>query len=177
MITAFQSFDPPPEVSIKEEAAYQKGYREGVDAGRQAMGLYIPIVAEALRDLTPYKEAYRKRLNAHMIDVLQQLLGCLVMPLSVATELTKARAVELFQHLDTSPTLKVKAANPEALKGCLPDFVVLEADTSMASTDVSLIWGDNQAEVAAHQEELQKRLVSWLAETLELITLNKEEVL
>jgi hypothetical protein len=171
----FPSFDPPPEVTPKEAAAYQKGYDEGMAAGRQAMGLYIPILAEALRDLTPYQESYRKKLNEHMVSSLEIILRSLVIPLPVAGELVRARATELTTQLDKTPSLHITVADPQALKGHIPEFVTLNANNDMAPTDVHIAWGDDQATATSHQEELQNRLTSWLAETLELITTQQEE--
>lgn len=171
----FPSFDPAPEVSPKEEAAYQKGHNDGMAAGRQAMGLYIPIITDALRDLTPYQEAYRKHLNAHMVEALEHILCALVMPLPVAKEIVKARAAELFSQLDTAPTLNITVADPQALKGQMPEFVTLNADPTMATTDMTLVWGTNQVTATSNQANLHERLTAWLAETLELITTQKEE--
>lgn len=171
----FPSFDPPPETSPKEDAAYQKGYNDGVLAGKKEMGLYIPIITDALRNLVPYQEAYKQSLNTYMVDALQHILASLVVPLPVASEIVKARATELFSQLEASPTLNITVADPQSLKGHVPEFVTLNADPAMASTDINLTWGVNQVTASSSQSNLHEQLAAWLAETLELITTHQEE--
>lgn len=170
MMLPFPSFDSPPVVSHKEEEAYHKGYQEGLEAGRQSMGLYLPGIFDALNNIESYKNSYRKEMHSHITQALEHVLKKLVMPLNVSNKIVQSRVNELMDELDKDLFFTITLADPSTLKDYVPTRVVLSADPTLPATDFVLMWSEKQITVCASQEELNQRLCEWFVQTIEIMT-------
>ena len=164
----FPSFDPLPPAPLEEQDSYKAGYQAGFESGKEAMGLYIPHIIDAVEKLTGQQADYQKKLRRTLTSIIESLVQNLVMPLPIQTAICKERAQELVKKVPLSSNITVSAHNIDALSSHVSSSVTLKQDESLPPTDVIVSWGENQVYATSEQEELNKRLIKWFEETIEL---------